>query len=339
MRNSHRTVAILIVFYFFLCATIQAAGYDPLVVPKAAKVETVDLTVHDADRKRDIPIRIYLPAAKGKPVPAPVVLFSHGLGGSRAGAGYLGEHWAGRGYVVVCLQHPGSDEAVWKNEPWAQRMAAMKRAASAENFLLRVRDVPVVLDQLEAWNREKGHRLAGRLDLTRVGMAGHSFGAVTTQAVSGQAIPLGGQPFTDSRIRAALALSPSSPRRGDPATAFGSVKIPWMLMTGTHDTAPIGDQTAESRRRVYPALPATIEKYELVLFNAEHSAFSARALPGDRQPRNPNHHRAIKALSTAFWDAHLRNNAEARAWLHGPGAKSVLEAKDQWQLNAIPRPK
>ena len=53
-------------------------------------------------------------------------------------------------------------------------------------------DVPAVLDQLEAWNKTSGHQLAGRLDLTRVGMSGHSFGAITTQAVSGQTFPLAG---------------------------------------------------------------------------------------------------------------------------------------------------
>ena len=230
------------------------------------------------------------------------------------------------------LQHPGSDDSVWKDEPVRKRMAAMREAASGKNYLLRVRDVPAVLNQLEEWNKQAGHELAGRLDLTRVGMSGHSFGAVTTQGVSGQSAPLIGTRFTDARIRAAIAFSPSSPRRGDPARAFGSVRIPWMLMTGTKDTAPIGDQTVESRLAVYPHLPAAIDRYELVLHNAEHSAFTDRGLPGDREKRNPNHHRAILALSIAFWDTYLREDAAARVWLHGAGAKSVLEPKDRWQL-------
>jgi hypothetical protein len=161
---------------------------------------------------------------------------------------------------------------------------------------------------------------------------------VTTQAVSGQAAPLVGQRFTDKRIRAAISFSPSSPRRGDAARAFGSVSIPWMLMTGTKDTAPIGDQTVESRLAVYPNLPASIDKYELVLDHAEHSAFTDRALPGDRERRNPNHHRAILALSTAFWDAYLRDDPAARAWLQGAGAKSVLDPQDRWQLQSASHP-
>ena len=122
-----------------------------------------------------------------------MVLFSHGLGGSRAGSSFLGKHWAGRGYVAVFLQHPGSDESVWKDQPLAKRMTAMREAASAKNYLLRAQDVPAVLDQLAKWNGETGHELAGRLDSRTVGMSGHSFGGHTTQAVAGQNFPLGGQ--------------------------------------------------------------------------------------------------------------------------------------------------
>jgi predicted dienelactone hydrolase len=311
--------------------TASASAYDPLAVPKDKPGSYRDFTVQDQVRKREIPVRIYLPDAVA---PAPVVLFSHGLGGTRAGCAYLGEHWSARGYVVVFLQHHGSDDSVWRDQPPSERMDAMKKAASLQNFELRVSDVPRVLDQLESWNKEDGHMLHGRLDMSHVGMSGHSFGAVTTQAVSGQSIRLLGPRFTDSRIRAAIAFSPSSPRRGDAAVAFGAVKIPWMLMTGTKDIAPIGDADLASRRAVYPHLPASIDKYELVLHNAEHSAFTERALPGDSEPRNPNHHRVILALSTAFWDAHLRGDAAARAWLQGAGARSVLEAQDQWQFHA-----
>jgi predicted dienelactone hydrolase len=303
----------------------RAAPYDPLARGEADR--TSDLVVRDSTRGREIPLRVYAPAAPG---PAAVVLFSHGLGGSRAGSAYLGEHWAARGYVAVFLQHAGSDEAVWKQAPPAGRLAALEQAASSRNFMLRVEDVRAVLDQLDVWNRAKGHALAGRLDLGGVGMAGHSFGAVTTQAVSGQSFGPAGMRLADARIRAALALSPSSPRHGAAADAFGSVRIPWMLMTGTRDIAPIGDADVASRLRVFPSLPPG-DKYELVLADAEHSAFGDRALPGERAARNPNHHRAILALSTAFWDACLRGDRTAHAWLRGSGPRSVLERSDRWQ--------
>jgi predicted dienelactone hydrolase len=169
------------------------------------------------------------------------------------------------------------------------------------------------------------------MDLARVGMSGHSFGAVTTQAVSGQRFGLFGAFGRDPRIRAAIMFSPSSPRRGSADNAFGRVDIPWMLMTGTKDIAGIGDADLASRLAVFPSLPPG-GKYELVLEGAEHSAFTDRALPGKKGPRNPNHHRAILALSTAFWDAWLRGDQAAREWLDGPGARAVLEPRDRWQL-------
>lgn len=326
MPRISRTCAVpLLLAALSLCALAADAPYDPIAVPAVTLPAPLDLTVRDAQRQRDIPVRVYLPAGEA---PAPVVLFSHGLGGSRQGNAYMGRHWSGRGYVAVFLQHPGSDTSVWQSEPLNQRMAAMRKAASPENFLLRVKDVPAVLDQLDLWNRAERHALSGRLDMTRVGMSGHSFGAVTTQAVSGQRFPVGS--FTDPRIKAAIAFSPSSPHRGDPAQSFGGVSIPWMLMTGTKDIALIGDADLQSRLAVFPALPQG-GKYELVLDKAEHSAFTDRPLPGDTEKRNPNHHRAILALSTAFWDAFLLQNPSAKAWLDGDGPRSVLEKDDRWQ--------
>ncbi len=320
-----------------LAATVPAGGeaaggtvYDPLALAPGSAPEVVDLEAGDAVRGRDIPVRVYLPVGSVARGPVPVVLFSHGLGGTREGYAYLGAHWGARGYAAVFLQHPGSDASVWRDAPLLQRRAAMEDAANGRNFLLRVKDVPAVLDQLEAWNAAAGHPLSGRLDLSRVGMAGHSFGAVTAQAVGGQSFGAAGTRFTDSRIRAVLAMSPSSPRRGDPAAAFGRVSIPWMLLTGTEDVSLIGGTDVASRLAVFPALPAG-GTYELVLDGAEHSAFSDRALPGDRRGRNPSHHRAILALSTAFWDTYLRGDSAARAWLQGEGARSVLQEDDRWQ--------
>jgi len=307
---------------------MAAEKYDPMRLPAESSAKTIDLVVKDSARSREIPIRVYLPEGKSA---APVILFSHGLGGDRENSPYLGKHWAGRGYAAVFLQHAGSDDSLWRGKPFAERMPAMRQAVSLENFMLRVKDVPAVLDQLARWNKDSSSELEGRLDLEHVGMCGHSFGAVTTQAVSGQRYPVSGTSLTDKRIKAAIAFSPSSPRQGSvPKIAFGDVKIPWMLMTGTKDTSPIGEQTVESRLLVFPALPEG-DKYQVVFNNAEHSAFGDRPLPGDKEKRNPNHHRAILALSTAFWDAYVRGDAAAKSWLEGDGPKSVLEPGDQWQ--------
>ncbi len=158
--------------------TAQPVAYDPL---KVADVTIVSKTfeVTDAKRARTLPIRIYLPETNK---PAPVILFSHGLGGSRDNNPYLGNHWAQRGYIVVFVQHPGSDESVWKGTDRLQRMVEMKKAASLENFMLRGEDIPKVIDALTAWNADQENPLHDRFDLKHIGMSGHSFGATTTQA-------------------------------------------------------------------------------------------------------------------------------------------------------------
>ncbi len=320
-------VVLLLFLVLILGAAAAGFSYDPLAVPEGFVPKFLDLTVHDAARNRDIPVRVYIPMAKG---PAPVILFSHGLGGSREGNSFMGRHWSARGYVVVFLQHPGSDVSAWKNVPPRKRMEALNRAANAQNLILRIGDVRAALDTLERWNRDPSSQLFGRLELERIGMSGHSFGAVTTQAASGQQFGAFGRSATDPRIKAAVIFSPSSPRVGDPKKAFGEVKIPWMLMTGTRDVAPIGDTDVASRLAVFPALPPG-SKYELVLHEAEHFAFTDVMLPGREGKRNPNHHRAILALSTAFWDAYLRGDSGAREWLDGESPLSVLEPKDRWQ--------
>jgi hypothetical protein len=72
-------------------AVSRAAEYDPLVRhPVSSK--SIELTVKDDKRSREIPIRVFLPDD------------SHGLGGSGCGSSYLGEHWAARGQAEVCLK-------------------------------------------------------------------------------------------------------------------------------------------------------------------------------------------------------------------------------------------
>jgi len=312
------------------CADLLSAGpvpYDPL---RAVDVKIVSQTfeVKDAKRDRSVPLRVYLPESAR---PAPVILFSHGLGGSRDNNPYLGNHWAKRGYVVVFVQHPGSDESVWKELPPLERMGAMQRAASLANFLARAKDIPVVIDALERWNRDPAHPLKGRLDLAHLGMSGHSFGAVTTQALAGQTFVGEHLSLLEPRLSAAVMMSPSPPAHGDPAVAFGAIKIPCLLMTGTLDDSPIGNTRAADRLKVFPHLKQA-PAWQVVFEKATHMSFGERDLLG-RSSAEPRYHRAILALTTAFWDATLKGDVHAKAWLNGDGAKALLTAADRWEMN------
>jgi predicted dienelactone hydrolase len=302
-------------------------AYDPLKVPEV-KVLSKTLVVHDMKRSRDLPLRVYLPAS---PKPAPVILFSHGLGGSCDNNPYLGNHWAKRGYLVVFVQHPGSDENVWMDVPVLQRMSAMKKAASFENFLARAGDIPAVIDALSKWNLEAAHPLQGRLDPARIGMSGHSFGANTTQAVSGQSFAGQRVSFVEPRIDAAVMMSPGPPAAGDPAAAFSTIRIPCLLLTGTRDDSPISNMTAADRLKVFPHLQKAAA-WQVVFHEATHMEFGERDLMGKRL-KDPRYHRAILALTTAFWDAELKGDPKAKEWLQGGGAKSVLVPEDRWMMN------
>lgn len=306
--------------------TFTVAAYDPAQLPYA-EGQVIDTVVADNARQREIPIRVFLPATT---MPAPLVLFSHGLGGNRFGADYLSVQWSRRGYVAVNLQHPGSDESIL-DVPAEQLLQAFNDAASLENSILRIEDVSAVLDQLEVWNSDPDSPFYLRLDLNRIGMTGHSFGARTTQSVSGENTPFIPGVSRDPRIDAAILFSPSPPSVGDPQQALAAVDIPWLLMTGTFDDSSVTNVTAADRLRVFPALPPG-SKYELVLFEGYHHAFTDRELSPLQEPRNPAHHGIIEALTTAFLDAYLRDDLSARAWLDGDDARSILLPGDTWQL-------
>lgn len=312
----------------FLLLTLSLLAFVPLLrAETTVSLEVLRYEPVDASRDRTVPVKIYrLKSAEAKPV----IVFSHGLGGSRENGIYLAEHWARSGYIAVFMQHPGSDESVWKEAARGERMTAMKQAASGRSMLDRLGDVPFVLDQLERWNAEPGHPLQGALDLEHIGMTGHSFGAVTTQAMMGQKFPLG-KSFPDPRLDAFLPMSPSTGRGASASEAFAHIKAPVLCMTGTEDTSVITpEMTAESRREVYAALPAG-DKFQLVFEGGTHSAFSDGALFNEKQLEH--HHGAIQVISTRFWDAYLKGDAAAKAWLQSekPRTEAKLIAKDVWE--------
>lgn len=307
----------------FLASTFAAAigGPAPKITVEAWLVDPVD-----ASRDRVVPLKLYVPNTDE---PVPVVLFSHGLGGSRDNNAYLGTYWAEAGYAAVFMQHIGSDESVWKGVQPREIMAAMKAAASGRSSIDRLNDVPFVIDQLEKWNAEEGNPLFGKLDLTKIGMTGHSFGAVTTQGMMGQ--KLAGLSREEPRLKAFLPMSPSSHRGPSAEQAFGHIQKPVLCMTGTKDGSPI-EQGFDplSRQQVYAALPPG-DKFQLVFEDGEHHAFGQGNRLGQRQI--PHHHPTILKISTAFWDAYLKGDEKAKAWLQSDAPRTELlkDPKDRWE--------
>jgi predicted dienelactone hydrolase len=291
--------------------------------PGPFKVETIEYDWIDAKRNRQVPARIYYP--KNAKKPSPVIIFSHGLGGSREGYEYLGNQWAGYGYVSVHVQHRGSDAVVWQKQglPVLRLGRAMM---DPKNSINRPLDISFAIDQMEKLNAEKSP-FEGRLDLEHIGVAGHSFGAFTALAVAGEVfVGLGGKElsFLDHRVKAVIAMSAPVPKNSDRIErAFNQIKVPCLHMTGTRDNSPMGEATAEDRRIPYDHINGA-DQYLVVFQDGDHMVFAGPERTGTSEDRYVIIQDFIRMSSTAFWDAYLKGSTEARQWLAGGGFESAL---------------
>ena len=160
--------------------------------------QTLDLDWHDSARDRLVPVRLYWPEAAASGAPVPLIVFSHGIGGSRAGYSHLGRHWAAQGYASLHLQHVGSDNQLWRGNLFTLP-GRLQQATQESEAIARVADMRYALDRLLAGER------GARIDTTRIVAAGHSYGAMTAMLAAGAQVERGGH---------ALALR--DPRRCDP---------------------------------------------------------------------------------------------------------------------------
>ncbi len=300
-----------------------------VLLPIVARAADADVTTtredwRDAARDRVVPVKIYAPTESKDPLP--ILVMSHGLGGSREALSYLGQYWAAHGYFCIVLQHAGSDESLYKGVPLREGIENLKAAMTLEQLQQRCRDVSFAIDELARLNADKTSPLFGRLDLDRIAMAGHSFGAVTTQFVCGEFAGAGGNllRLDDPRIKAGIALSPSPPSIGDAKTAFAGIHIPMSFWTGTADTSPITpEMTAERRLEPFAAM-SHADAYLVVIEGGTHMLFGGAA----RGLRSPTRQQQadlalIQQGTTAFLDAYLKGDADALHWLQTEQATAL----------------
>lgn len=285
----------------------------------AAMAAPVDEVWRDEARARDLPVRVREPEGTA----CGAVVYSHGLGGSRDGGGAWGEAWAAAGLLVVHLQHPGSDEALWKGGP-----GALAGGGTPTQFRARVADVAFALDEIA---RRRPSQWPDMPD--RVGVAGHSFGARTTQVLAGEALPAAvGAPPADPRPLAFVALSPGVEGPGDPQTRFATLTRPFLAVTGSLDGDPLGRGTTPARRAsLFDLLPPG-RRALLWLQGADHLTFAGTA--GLSLPRatgaaalEATHHALVARITTDWWRAWLCDDAEAGSRLAAPAG---LGSSDRW---------
>jgi predicted dienelactone hydrolase len=284
----------------------------------------VDLDWQDAERSRAVPARLYLPLQASAGQPVPLVVFSHGLGGSRFGYRYLGSHWADGGIASLHPQHAGSDSGLWRGNPLnlVQRLQA---AASESEAMARVLDLRHAVDRIleSEW--------APMIDPARIAAAGHSYGANTAMLLAGARVstPLAAASgLRDHRIRAAILISaPPLVGQGPAEQVLGAVRIPTLHVTSVEDTInlPGYRSTVEDRIAIFDAMSASPRT--LAVFNAGgHSIFTDRVTRSGPEA-SARIKGATSELTTIFLEQSLIEGAP-RA-----GADGALAAGDRQPLD------
>ncbi len=134
--------------------------------------EVPDIVLHDAKRDKDLHVRVFYP---NDPGPYPVIVFSHGAGGSQSCCDGLTRHWATYGYVT--LQPTHEDSTVQRRNAGEEDINflvavrdALKKPALWQS---RPKDISFVLDSLPVLQK-RVPALSGKMDVEHIGVGGHS---------------------------------------------------------------------------------------------------------------------------------------------------------------------
>jgi dienelactone hydrolase len=159
----------------------------------------------------------------------PVVIFTHGYTGTFTDYTFLVEDLASRGYIVASIDHTYEATAVeFPDERFVKSLVGSHLTNTwqiddqtlSSALSVRLDDVKFVVDELERLNVSTGNPFTGKLDVTRLALAGHSLGGLTTW--------FGVQ--RDARFKAAILLDPYLPDM-----PLGSTETPAMLLTMGHE--------------------------------------------------------------------------------------------------------
>jgi dienelactone hydrolase len=269
----------------------------------------------DVARGRSVPARLYLPASpKLGEGTVPLVVFSHGIGGSMDGYSYLGRFFAAHGYASLHVQHVGSDRLIWWGNPLTLA-SRLSNAAQHTEALDRVKDVKFALDSLLAGP-------AGKImDVKQITAAGHSYGANTTMLLVGAKVDMNGSTVwvKDPRFSAAILISaPPFYGLGEPIKIVSGIDVPTLHITATADDIQIPGYSSgvADRLALYKATGASTQaaKVLAVFKNGSHSIFTDRMGTGGAA-LNPQVKVATRQLALAFL-----------TWVHGKDA----DALERW---------
>ena len=343
----------------FLAAAVRAdepAAYKLTEGPFTVQTAD-DLTIQDKERSKELHVKVYYPKGDG---PFPVIVFSHGFGAGKDAFATVGKHWASHGYVSIHPQHAdgGSIDRL-RNKKANDKQANDKEddasstaksgvgidreklrerlrqgggfqglGGSPDQIANRVRDVSAVIDGLDQIEGQLPD-LKGRIDRGKIGVSGHSFGACVSMLIGGATIDMDGKAksFADPRVKCVVPISAAgSGEYGLTSSSWKNSKTPALYITGTKDVRP-GHEFAW-RREPFELSPEG-DKYLLIVDGANHVSFgggpggAARVGAGIGGSTVAVATNFVKTSSTAFFDAYLKGDRSAQAFLDHGLAKFV----------------
>lgn len=267
------------------------------------KIMTItEVNLKDARRQKELRLRINHPDGKG---PFPVIIYSHGAGGSKDEMLALTEHWASHGYITIQPDHSDS-------VPISEfKIGARPDLSDWQN---RPADISFIIDSLEEL-KKKDPALKGKLNAKRIGVSGNSFGAHTTQLIGGAKVFVAGaeRSFRDKRVTAVIPMSPQGPGEALTEKSWEEFATPMLVMTGSRDGTRTG-QPPEWRKKPYELSPKG-DKYLIWVEGLDHGFGGIGGRPVRGGSPNEDHIQYTKMATVAFWDTYLKDSKEARAYL------------------------
>lgn len=237
--------------------------------------------------ERTLVTDIFVPDGDG---PFPLIVWSHGFNSGPDRFSELFGTWARAGYVVAAPWFPLSSSRRGREN------------AVATDYVNQPGDVSFIIDEVLHAGRTSG-ALEGKVDATRIGVAGTSLGGLTTLGVTLNSC------CRDRRIKAAVtAAAPSGVAFAGGSYEFAS--LPLLVVHGTADPlVPFS-----SGQRLYE--DAKAPKYFLTFEGAGHvTPYTDAASPYDE---------TFERITIAFWDAYLGRSAAALEKLQSIDVPSAL---------------